>query len=63
MNSPVLSSPSLLFTDILICMPLPAYSLTGLGEKSAYSPFPIAAVLTTHLNVAVLSAAVSASLY
>lgn len=41
--------------------PLPASFSNGFGEKSAKIPFEAAFVLTIHLKVAVLSAAVRAS--
>ena len=48
--------------DDLCLRTLPASALSGFGEKSACRPLPMATISTTHLNVAVWSAALNASL-
>ena len=59
MREGITSAPSALLAEILMCMPLPGWPLSGLGEKSAARPFRTATLSTTVRKVAALSAAVS----
>ena len=56
-----LRSPS--NSDRWVCMPLPGWSVNGLGMNVACTPWESATSLTTCRNVMMLSAVVSASAY
>ena len=57
----ITSSPSRLLAEMLMCMPLPGLSASGLGEKSAARPLRTATEFTTARKVTALSAAVRGS--